>query len=69
MLSTWLRIEAGVIVLFAQPVILPEEGVHVQVKRVPGTLVVRLIFVELPWQIPLDRGLLERSGVGFTATV
>ena len=49
---------------FEYPVTLPELGVHVQVKVVPATVEVNVIFVEVLKQIVLFRGELETFGGG-----
>ena len=51
------------------PVMFPEEGVQVQVNRVPLTFEASVRFVAVLLQICMDGGEFDRSGVGNTVTV
>ena len=65
----WLIVAEGVPVFGEYPLRFGELLVHIQLHFVPGTLVVRVRFVEVLLQILLFSGLLEIVGVGYTATL
>ena len=61
LVSVWLRVVVGVL-LSLYPVTFPELGVQVQVKSVPFTFDVSVVFGEVLLQICFDGGELVRSG-------
>ena len=66
--STWRILIPGTTEL-ENPVIFPEEGVHVQVNCVPATFEVRVMLVLRRSHCDFAGGELVRTGVGNTVTV
>jgi hypothetical protein len=56
--------EAAGMLLLAQPVTFPDEGVHVHIYSVPGRLEVGVIFVAVLLQIALLRGFVVMTAEG-----